>query len=266
MTITSKDCFHLILIFYGLLLFFTTHPALIAGHFCEDRKAHKRKQKNFFFGWAIIFISAALIVIPILIFGTNQSSPELVLFFGLSPLVLSGLIMTSWRYHGPVIVFTHGHAKIFACKLLSSFSEYYNIKYETFHLFYGEGNNFISDKFERLNFQVRFDCNTVDQLYLHFVYSFQNLKTDYTCKQRNVYSLSAYVEREMEALFQGVVIKNQTALEDAKLDSENKRFILETIKSEFIEQIKIQYEINPLVDKITFGGVKHTSSIFAFNS
>lgn len=256
---TFKEYLNLVLIAYFLLLLFTAHPALIAKHICENEKTHRRRKKNFLWGWAIIIITMAIILIS-RFFLKIEYSPNIKndLFYALLPTLASGLVMLYWRYHGPVITFSENKPAIQECKFLFTFSKHYDVKYDTFYLTYGKNDHFTSEKFERAYFQIRFDCLTLDQLYLFFIPLFQEKELEYTLEQQ-IKNFFNYVEKEIMTIVQSIVKTSISAMEDENFYTPDQ--LLRIIKSELTEQIMLQYGINPIIEEISFYGVGPMYSI-----
>lgn len=179
-------------------------------------------------------------------------------FYALLPLLASGIVMLYWRYHGPVITFSEDRPVTQECKFLFTFSKHYDIKYDTFYLSYRKNDHFISEKFERAYFQIRFDCPTLDKLYLYFIPLFQEKELEYILEQR-INNFFNYVEEEIMTIVRNVVKKNIYSLKEDY--SYNPGPLLRIIKSELIEQIMLQYGINPIIEEISFYGVGPAYSI-----
>lgn len=260
MTLTI-EYLNLVFIGYFLLLIFTGHATLIAKHFCGDEKTYRRRKKNFLWGWVIIITTIGFTLIPMFLLGKNNYTPNLKndLFFALLPLLASCIVMLYWRYHGPVITFSEDKPEIQECKFLFTFSKHYDIKYDTFYLSYRKNDHFISEKFERAYFQIRFDCLTLDQLYLYFMPFFQKLESKYAGTQEYIGNFSYYVQKEVMTIVNEVINRNLTTMHDD--DFNNPDPILKIIESELTEQIMLQYGINPIIEGISFYGVGLTYSI-----
>ncbi len=259
MTLTFNEYLNLVFIGYFLLLIFTGHAALIAKPIYGDGKTHRRRKKNFFWGWVIIIVTMVIILIS-RFFLKIEYSPNLKndLFYALLPLLASGIVMLYWRYHGPVITFSEDKPEIQECKFLFTFSKHYDIKYDTFYLSYRKNDHFILEKFERAYFQIRFDCPTLDKLYLYFMPLFQEKELEYTLEQK-INTFFNYVEEEIIAIVRDAVKKNIYSLEGDY--SYNPGPLLRIIKSELTEQITLQYGINPIIEEISFYGVGSSYSI-----
>lgn len=256
MTLTFKEYLNLVFIGYFLLLLFTAHSTLIAKQICENKRTHKRRKKNFLWGWAIIVITMTIAFFSIYIQGIHKYSPNLKngLFFALLPLITSCLIMIYWRYHGPVITFFEGKPVIQECKFLFTFSKHYDIKYDTFYLTYSKNDHFISEKFEQAYFQIRFNCVTLDQLYLYFIPLFQKVELEYTASEQHINDFFYYVQEEIITTFRNVVIKNISSIEDESLY--NPSALLKIIKTELSEKIVLEYGVTPIINELSFYGVR----------